>query len=251
MIWRLWFFRPSCFGGRGQERASDVPRFVRDEHGWEGTQKRDLATESLRKRRVGLTRARVREKALPIAIARCAADLRVRKTSWRAKRRGLRHRDCLPASTPSRRTASTSCGPPIDGQSPQALAARDRSSTPARCRRSRLRAAARRLRRVAHVRAHPWSGELFVRRAAAGVAGTATALPRLDAVVFTGGIGERSALVRASVCARLTTLGVAARYRGADRRCRPVSATGGPAVLRVESREDRVVADEVRRVLRS
>jgi hypothetical protein len=158
MIWRLWFFRPSCFGGRGQERASDIPRFVRDEHGWEGTRKRDLATESLRKRRAGLTRARVREKALPIAIARCAADLRVRKTSWRAKRRGIRHRDCLPASTRSRRIASISCGALIDRQSPQALATRDRSSTPARCRRSRLRAAARRLRRVAHGRARRWSG---------------------------------------------------------------------------------------------
>jgi acetate kinase len=103
-----------------------------------------------------------------------------------------------------------------------------------------------------HVRAHPWSGELFVRRAAAGVAGAATALPRLDAVVFTGGIGERSALVRASVCARLTTLGVAGLVTAEptdDAVLCP--ATDGPAVLRVESREDRVVADEVRRVLRS
>ncbi len=92
--------------------------------------------------------------------------------------------------------------------------------------------------------------DLFVRRAAAGIAAAGTALPRLDALVFTGGIGEHSATVRAAVCARLATLGVPpvdVRETMNDAVLSPSSA--GPAVLRVEAREDRVVADEVRGLL--
>ena len=94
--------------------------------------------------------------------------------------------------------------------------------------------------------------ELFVRRVAAGIAAATTALPRLDALVFTGGIGEGSAVVRLSVCARLATLGIA----GVEARDVAIDAVldgrrgGGPAVLRVEAREDLVVAGEVRALLR-
>jgi acetate kinase len=77
---------------------------------------------------------------------------------------------------------------------------------------------------------------LFVRRAAAGIAAAATALTRIDAIVFTGGIGERSAAVRDAVCARLATLSVGGR--------------DGPAVLPIEAREDLIVAHEVRALLR-
>jgi len=95
--------------------------------------------------------------------------------------------------------------------------------------------------------------ELLVRRVAAGIAAATTALPRLDAVVFTGGIGEGSAAVRASVCARLATLGIA-RVEARDVAIDAVldgRRGGGPAVLRIEAREDLVVAGEVRALLRA
>src|SRR5262249_40316805 len=44
---------------------------------------------------------------------------------------------------------------------------------------------------------------VYVHRVAAAVAASAAALGGLDALVFTGGIGENSALVPAPVCARL------------------------------------------------
>ena len=51
--------------------------------------------------------------------------------------------------------------------------------------------------------------DVFVHRLAKAVAGLVTSLERLDALVFTGGIGENSALVRGLVLARLRFLGLA------------------------------------------
>ena len=48
---------------------------------------------------------------------------------------------------------------------------------------------------------------IYVRRVAAAVAASAAALGGLDAIVFTGGIGEHSAVVRDRVCERLRFLG--------------------------------------------
>ena len=41
--------------------------------------------------------------------------------------------------------------------------------------------------------------EIFVHRAAAGIAAVSTSLPRIDGLVFTGGIGQNSALIRAGI----------------------------------------------------
>ena len=49
---------------------------------------------------------------------------------------------------------------------------------------------------------------VFGHRVAAAVAAMTTSLGGLDALVFTGGVGENSSLVRAMVCARLAFLGV-------------------------------------------
>jgi acetate kinase len=49
---------------------------------------------------------------------------------------------------------------------------------------------------------------MFERSAAAAIAAAATALPRFDAVVFTGGIGEHAATVRAGIVRRLAAVGV-------------------------------------------
>ena len=83
--------------------------------------------------------------------------------------------------------------------------------------------------------------DMFASRAAAGIAGAATWLLHLDAVVFTGGIGSNAGRLRAAVVGRLTTLGVrpiGPEEPGADR----VIVPGPPAVLRVEAREDIVMA---------
>jgi acetate kinase len=50
---------------------------------------------------------------------------------------------------------------------------------------------------------------MFVDRAAAGIAAAVTALPHLDAIVFTGGVGEHAPRVRDLVCEALGFLGAA------------------------------------------
>ena len=50
--------------------------------------------------------------------------------------------------------------------------------------------------------------DLFSYRIAFEIAGLAGALGGLDGIVFTAGIGERAAAIRAEICARLAWLGV-------------------------------------------
>lgn len=90
--------------------------------------------------------------------------------------------------------------------------------------------------------------EIFVRSAAAGIAAAATALPRLDGIAFTGGIGEHAAGVRARIVSRLASIGVppiGAETSQVD----AVLALRPLAVLRITAREDVVIAREVRSVL--
>lgn len=92
--------------------------------------------------------------------------------------------------------------------------------------------------------------DMFVRRAAAAIAAAATALPRLDALVFTGGIGEHAGAVRAAIVDRLGVLGVAPIPVDVPDDDRILGASGGgPAVLRVEAREDLVMAIEATRLV--
>jgi acetate kinase len=90
--------------------------------------------------------------------------------------------------------------------------------------------------------------EVFVARAAAEIAAAATALQRLDALVFTGGIGARSSSVRAAICGRLGALGVSAPAEpgGDDDR---LLSTGSPAVALVTPREEVVIARDVVRLV--
>jgi acetate kinase len=92
--------------------------------------------------------------------------------------------------------------------------------------------------------------ELFVRRAAAGIAASASVLPVLDAVVLTGGIGEHSAPIRARIVERLAVLGVR-KIAGKDvpEDALLTASDERPAVLRVAAREDVVIAACVRAVL--
>jgi acetate kinase len=91
---------------------------------------------------------------------------------------------------------------------------------------------------------------MFVERAAEGIAAAATGLDRLDAVVFTGGIGENAGRLRARIVDRLTVLGLApirADETGEDRvlpttAARSPRQAGRPRALRIEAREDLVAA---------
>jgi len=65
---------------------------------------------------------------------------------------------------------------------------------------------------------------VFVHRLAKAVAGMVVGLERLDALVFTGGIGEHSAEVRSRVLARLAFLGLA---EDPEANARHGQATGG------------------------
>lgn len=85
---------------------------------------------------------------------------------------------------------------------------------------------------------------IFVRRAAEGIAAASASLERLDALVFTGGIGENAAALRAAICARLSVLGIPQVATGNVKDDAVLAGGGGSAaVLRIEAREDIVMAD--------
>ena len=88
--------------------------------------------------------------------------------------------------------------------------------------------------------------ELFVRRAAEGVAAAATALPPLDAVVFTGGIGEHAAPVRERIVGRLGGLGLGPPLGDASNDAVLTAGEARPAVVCIAAREDVVIAEAAR-----
>jgi len=92
--------------------------------------------------------------------------------------------------------------------------------------------------------------ELFVRRASEVAAAAATALEGLDALVFTGGIGEHAAPVRTRIVARLRVIGLRGPLVPSDDDDAILTPAGQrPAVLRVTSREDLVIAAAARGAL--
>jgi acetate kinase len=92
--------------------------------------------------------------------------------------------------------------------------------------------------------------EMFVGRTAGALAWAASALRRLDGVVFTGGIGEHGATVRAAIARRLTVLGVPAVPEADDGTDAILAREPGrPTVLRIEAREDLVMAAAAKRLI--
>jgi acetate kinase len=95
---------------------------------------------------------------------------------------------------------------------------------------------------------------VYSHRLRAGIGAMAAALEGLDALVFTGGVGERSAPVREEACLGLEFLGVAldpaANTRGDGDRdiSRPGAAT---RALVIAAREDLEIARQVRALLGS
>jgi acetate kinase len=93
--------------------------------------------------------------------------------------------------------------------------------------------------------------QMFAARAAAGIAAAATALDRLDALVFTGGIGEHASSMRVAIVAALQVLGIAElEDRITTDDCVLSTPQASIAVLRVEAREDAMIAAEVEALLR-
>ena len=89
----------------------------------------------------------------------------------------------------------------------------------------------------------------YAYRVATTVGAMAVALDGLDALAFSGGVGEHAWRVRAAICAHLGVLGVAlddARNRtpGADGEISPAGAR--PRVVVVPAREELVIAQAVR-----
>jgi len=94
--------------------------------------------------------------------------------------------------------------------------------------------------------------EVFVHRLAKAIAGMVVGLERLDALVFTAGIGENSALVRSQVLARLGFLGLAedaganARH-GRDTQGR-ISPDGPVVAMVVPTDEELMIARDTARL---
>jgi acetate kinase len=96
---------------------------------------------------------------------------------------------------------------------------------------------------------------VYLHRLRAKIAAMAAAMGGLDALVFTGGIGENSHVIRAEACASLGWLGVTidphAATLGADRDA-DISAPGAPVrTVVIHAREELVIAADCRRLLGS
>jgi acetate kinase len=93
---------------------------------------------------------------------------------------------------------------------------------------------------------------VYLHRVRAGIAAMAAAMSGLDALVFTGGVGERSASIRARACDGLGFLGVAlddAANAAPELDAEIGAAAGAVRSFVVEAREDLQIAHDVRAVL--
>ena len=92
--------------------------------------------------------------------------------------------------------------------------------------------------------------DVFAYRVACAVASLVVPLGGLDALVFTGGVGEHSEAVRDGVCARLAFLGVKLdETKNASAEPDAEIGSGPVAVHVIRAHEDIVAAREARRVL--
>jgi acetate kinase len=93
---------------------------------------------------------------------------------------------------------------------------------------------------------------VYLHRLRAGIAAMAAAMDGLDALVFTGGVGERSAAIRERAAASLSFLGIELdrrRNAAAEPDAEIGAAESRVRAFVVAAREDLQIAREVRRVL--
>ena len=96
--------------------------------------------------------------------------------------------------------------------------------------------------------------DLYVNRLREGIAAMATALDDLDGLIFTGGVGEHAAEVRASACAGFAWMGLAldeATNAAAVADVDVATAESRARILILHTREDLMVARETAQVLRT
>lgn len=95
--------------------------------------------------------------------------------------------------------------------------------------------------------------DVFVHRLARYIGGLATSLNRLDAVVFTGGIGENSPLIRKMTLDHLAVLGFKVdETANADKfagRCGVITMPSTPVSIVVATNEEKMIAQDVMTVL--
>jgi acetate kinase len=95
--------------------------------------------------------------------------------------------------------------------------------------------------------------DVYVHRLSAGIAAMAAALGRVDAVVFTGGVGENAAEIRERSLAGVPFLAVVldaeANARGSGDRVIGLAGDSSSRALVVSSREDLEIARQVRSVV--
>jgi acetate kinase len=91
--------------------------------------------------------------------------------------------------------------------------------------------------------------QMFCYQARKFIGAFAAALGGLDTLVFTGGIGERAATVRAEICSGLQYLGVALDGAANNRNAEVISVAAGRCMVRVvETDEDLMIARHTRSV---
>ncbi|TCC47541.1 acetate/propionate family kinase [Kribbella capetownensis] len=92
--------------------------------------------------------------------------------------------------------------------------------------------------------------DVYLHRLAGEITRMAAALGGLDALVFTGGVGERSAAVRAATCTRLTWLGVTIDRAANEAGASVITTSASPVTAYVvPAREDLTMAAQARRLL--
>ena len=92
--------------------------------------------------------------------------------------------------------------------------------------------------------------DVYVHRASALTAAMAASLDRIDALIFTGGVGENASEIVVAICSRLRTLGVprVGAFRGGEDSVISTEQSA-VAVLVIHAREDLAIAHEVRQLL--
>jgi acetate kinase len=94
--------------------------------------------------------------------------------------------------------------------------------------------------------------DIFTNRISESIAALTATLGGVDAIVFTGGIGEHAVEVRVAVCARLTWMGVQLddKVNAAVLPDQDIALPGSKVrILVIHTREDLIVARETRRLL--
>ena len=94
-----------------------------------------------------------------------------------------------------------------------------------------------------------WRSTVYVHRLRAAIASMASAMNGLDVLVFTGGVGENAASIRAEAAAGLGFLGIRIDERANASPVLDADITAAGAGVRtvvVEAREDLQIAAEVR-----